>query len=381
MRLATSLLTAALAITSLSAQQPANSTQKRPMTFADLMAMKRVSDPQISPSGKWVLFSVMDVSLEKNTKTNHLWVVPLDGSAKERQVTSGDGESNGRFAPDGKSIALSMKDQIYTLPWDDAAGTVGSPAQVTNVNGGADGAIWSPDSKRLLFVVNVFPECSDLGDWSKEDACNADKQKAADASPVKAQIWDSLLYRHWDHFVGKRRSHIAVVDAPGEGGQAGHNLRDLTPRSAVGDAETPTFSLGGPLGYAWAPDSHEIAYETNLEVGFAKPGVFPQPGESTNNDIFTLKLDEPSAKAVKVSTSPGSDDGPQYSPNGKYLAWRSQARNGYESDRFGLVLYDRSRSIGRELVLKLRNPPGKPFDGWIDEFVWSGDSGAIIFAS
>ena len=75
MRLATSLLTAALAITSLSAQQP----QKRPITFADLMAMKRVSDPQISPSGKWVLFSVTDVSLEKNTKTNHLWAVPLDG--------------------------------------------------------------------------------------------------------------------------------------------------------------------------------------------------------------------------------------------------------------------------------------------------------------
>ena len=296
MRLATSLLTAALAITSLSAQQP----QKRPITFADLMAMKRVSDPQISPSGKWVLFSVTDVSLEKNTKTNHLWAVPLDGRAKEHQVTFGSGESNGRFAPDGKTIALTMKDQIYEMPWDDAAGKVGDPVQVTNANGGADGAIWSPDSKRLLFTVDVYPECSDLGDWSKEDACDADKQKAADASPVKAQIWDSLLYRHWDHFTGKRRSHIAVVDADG------HNLRDLTPRSAVGDAETPTFSLGGPLGYAWAPDSHEIAYVTNLEVGFAKPGVFPQPGESTNNDIFTLKLDEPSAKAVKVSTSPAA---------------------------------------------------------------------------
>ena len=115
MRLATSLLAAALAIASLSAQQP---QQKRPITFADLMAMKRVSDPQISPSGKWVLFSVTDVSLEKNTKTNHLWVVPLDGCAKEQQVTFGDGESNGRFAPDGKSIALTMKDQIY----DDALG-------------------------------------------------------------------------------------------------------------------------------------------------------------------------------------------------------------------------------------------------------------------
>ena len=90
-----------LAALPLAAQTP---PAKRPMTFADMMAMKRVSDPQISPSGRWVLFTVMDVSLEKNTKTNHLWVVPLDGSAKERQVTTGAGESNGRFSPDGKSV-------------------------------------------------------------------------------------------------------------------------------------------------------------------------------------------------------------------------------------------------------------------------------------
>jgi dipeptidyl aminopeptidase/acylaminoacyl peptidase len=369
MRLLLSLLAAALTLP-LAAQQP-----KRPITFADLMAMRRVSDPQISPSGKWVLFSVTDVSLEHNTKTNHLWIVPLDssanstgrGSLSEHQVTFGDGESNGRFAPDGKSIALTMKDQVFEMPWNDSTGSVGSPTQVTNVDGGADGAIWSPDSKRLLFTVSVYPECSDLGDWSKEDACDADKQKAADASPVKAQIWTHLLYRHWDHFLGDRRSHIVVVDADG------HNLRDLTPRSAVGDAETPTFSLGGPLGYAWAPDSHEIAYVTNLEVGFAKPGVFPQPGESTNNDIFTLKLDDPNAKAVKVSTSPGSDDGPQYSPDGKYLAWRSQARNGYESDKFDLVVMDRATHSIRNLTTK--------FDDWVDAFSWIDDSQHLFFSS
>ena len=94
-----------------SSQTPA----RRPITFADLMAMKRVSDPQISPSGKWVLFSVTDVSLEKNSKTNHLWVVPLAGGP-EAQVTFGDGESNGRFSPDGHSVSLSMKDQIYLAP-------------------------------------------------------------------------------------------------------------------------------------------------------------------------------------------------------------------------------------------------------------------------
>ena len=182
-------------------------TAKRAMTFADLMAMKRVSDPQISPSGKWVMFSVTDVELEKNTKVNHLWVVPLDGvgggtktnteiltggqndasktggggtgtnagilpsgqndsqrtgnddGLSERQITFGDGESFGRFSPDGKWVSISMKDQIYLAPWDEAKGTVGAARQLTHVaGGGADGAVWSPDSKRLMFTADVWPE-------------------------------------------------------------------------------------------------------------------------------------------------------------------------------------------------------------------------------
>jgi len=330
--------------------------QKRPMTFADLQAMKRVSDPQISPSGKWVMFSVTDVSLEKNTKTNHLWVVPIAGG-KETQVTFGDGESNGRFSPDGKMVSLTMKDQIYEMPWNEAKGTLGKTVEVTHVAGGADGAIWSPDSKRLLFVASVYPECSDSGDWAKEDACNKAKDDAAAANPVKAQSFDHLLYRHWNVWTGEKRSHVLVV------GMDGSNVRDLTPRSAVGDAETPTFSLGGPLGYAWAPDSKEIAYVTNLEAVKAA---------STNNDVFTLRLDEPGALAKKVSTAAGSDDGPAYSPDGKWLAWRSQARNGFESDKFRLMVMDRSSGVIKDLVPK--------FDNWVDEFVWQ-DSTTILFAS
>src|SRR5579871_4766710 len=153
-----------LACAGMALGQGAANQPKRPMTFADLMAMKRVSDPQISPSGKWVMFSVTDVSLEKNTKVNHLWVVPLNPSEQnsagavsaggaERQITTGDGESNGRFSPDGKWVSLSMKDQVYLAPWDEAAGTVGEAKPLTMVSGGADGAIWSPDSKRLMFTA------------------------------------------------------------------------------------------------------------------------------------------------------------------------------------------------------------------------------------
>ena len=341
-----------------------NGAPKRPMTFADLMAMKRVSDPQISPSGKWVLFSVMDVSLEKNTKVNHLWVVPIDGTAPQKQVTSNTGESFGRFSPDGQFVSYTgapTKDdpvsRITVAAWDEKTGTIGMGRTLQAVSGDADGAIWSPDSKHFLFTTQVYPECSNKPTWAEEDACDKAKDEAAEKSPVKAQIWEALLYRHWDQYTGAKRSHILVVDGVG-------NVRDLTPASAVGDAETPTWFLGGPLEHAWAPDSKEIAYVTNLD---------PVPAASTNNDVFTLRLDEPGAKAVKVSTSPGSDDAPAYSPDGKWLAFRSQKQAGFESDRFRLMLYDREKKTIKDAI--------KMWDLWVDEFTWSPDSARLYFAS
>jgi len=360
------------------------------MMFEDLQRMKRVNDPQVSPSGKWVMFSAVDVDLAANTKTSHLWVVPLAegreaggreegvGSSKrgavpsagssgggERQVTFWkDGESGGRFSPDGKKVLFVSADgaaggasQIFLADWDEAAGKIGTPRQLTHVSTEADGAIWSPDSQRILFVSRVYPECSTQDSWLHEDQCNKRKDDEAAKSPVKAMVFDQLLYRHWNSYVGPKRSHVLVVSATD-----GNAVRDLTPGQDVTDAEVPTFSLGGPLGYAWAPDSKEIAYVTNFDL---------VPAASTNNDIYTLRLDEPGARPVKISTSPGSDDGPAYSPDGKWIAFRSQDRAGYESDRFRLMLFDRASKETKELLPK--------FDGWVDEFVWGPDSNVILF--
>ena len=184
---------------------------KRPMTFADLMAMKRVSDPQVSVSGKWVLFSVTDVSLEKNTKVRIIfgwW--GCDGAAKERQVTTGGGESGGRFSPDGKSVMYAADGQLVVAGWDDAAGTLGKGRAVTSLETGADGGVWAPDSKHFLFVSEVYPGCEAQGAGRREAEakCNAEKDAAAAKSPVKAEIFTDLLYRHWDHYLGEKRSHI-----------------------------------------------------------------------------------------------------------------------------------------------------------------------------
>src|SRR5271168_5105548 len=343
-----------------------SSAGTRPMTFADLQRVKRVSDPQISPSGRWVMFSVTDVDLGKNTKVNHLWVVPLQGAAKERQVTFWkEGESGGRFSPDGRQVLFTATDsktglsQIFLASWNDRSGTLGTPTRLTSVSTEADGAIWSPDSQRILFVSRVYPECSEGSSWVEEENCNKRKDDDAAENTVKAQIWDHLLYRHWNNYVGLKRSHVLLVSATD-----GNAVRDLTPREDIGDADAPTFSLGGPLGYAWAPDGKEIAYVTNLDL---------VPAASTNNDVFTLRLDTPGAKPLKISLGLGSDDGPAYSPDGRWLAFRSQARAGYESDRFRLMLLDREMMQSTELLPK--------FDRWVDEFAWGPDSRAVYIAS
>jgi dipeptidyl aminopeptidase/acylaminoacyl peptidase len=343
----------------------AQTITKRPMTFADLQAMKRIGDPQVSPSGKWVLFSVTDVSLEKNTKTNHLWVVPIAGG-KEVQLTSGTGESNGRFSPDGRSVMYSSDQggsgQIWVAPWDDAAGTMAAGRQVTRLETEADGAIWAPDSEHFLFVSNVYPECESRKDGSarfeEEAQCNAEKDAAAAKNPVKAQIFDHLLYRHWNAYQGAKHSHIFYAST------AGGAPEDLTPASVIGDHEAPTFSVGGPQDYAISPDGKEIAYVVNLEE---------VPAASTNNDIYVLRIGAAPSTAKKVSTSPGSDDSPEYSPDGKWLAWRSQARNGFESDLFKLVAMDRASGMIKDFTPKL--------DNWVDEFTWAPDSKHIAFAN
>ncbi len=397
------------------AQTPATATQKEPsatlmgepetatagrraMTFADLQRMRRLSDPQISPSGKWVMFSAIDVDLSANTKVTHLWVVPLAGG-NEHQITFWkEGEGDGRFSPDGRYISFVSVDggtssQIYLADWNEGEGKIGPPRQLTHVSTEADGAVWSPDAKRILFTSRVYPECSDEETWHDEENCNHRRDDAAQKSQVKAMVFDHLLYRHWNSYIGPKRSHVLVVSATD-----GNDVRDLTPRRWIGDAEAPVFSLGGPTGYAWAPDSHEIAFVTNLDA---------VPAASTNNDVFTLRLDAAGERPVKISTSPGSDDAPAYSPDGRWIAFRSQARAGYESDRFRLMVYDRSQT-----PLRQDNPaPEQPrsqkgqethtephqgstdeaegslknllprFDQWVDEFAWAPDSKTIYFVS
>jgi dipeptidyl aminopeptidase/acylaminoacyl peptidase len=356
LKITTALL---LAATLASAQ-----TAKRPMTFEDMMHMKRLGSTAVSPDGKWLGYSVTTVDLEKNTKTAELWLQPIAGGDPIKLSVGQPGDDGIQFAPDGKHILfLSSRElasqQVYTADFDTATGSASNVRHASANWDGVDNAKWAPDSQSIAYTAEVYPDCPAIvvDDFATGDRCNMDRDIAIRDSKVKAQIFTHLLYRHWNHFTGDKRSHIFLAHISGES----ITIRDLNPNDPH---DVPPFSLEGGGGFAISPDSKELAFTENLD---------PEPAISTNADIFTLDLTNPAAKPVKVSTSQGGDFNPAYSPDGKYLAWRSQLRPGYESDKFRLLLYDRAAKTTKDLLPK--------FDNWVDEFAWSLRSSNIYFTS
>jgi len=356
---------------------------KRPFTFEDMMKLKRVGEPEVSPDGKWVIFSVVDVDLAANTKTPHIWIVPVAGG-EEREIIADQDADRPRWSPDGKRFAfLSTKEggsQVWIADFDSNTGAVGRSRRLTAAPGEAGGELWSPDGKYILFVSDVYPECG--GTSAEEQECNKKKFKDAEQSKVKATIFDHLLYRHWNSYKEGKRSHIFVYPADGPGFPIANtsgivevysgpytydDLRDLTP----GDFDAPVFSVGGQDDYAFSPDGQEICYASNHDKN---------PAASTNNDLWLVPVnvgaDASSAQIIAMTKNitadnPASDSTPLYSPDGKYIAFRAQQRPGYESDRFRLMLYDRKTGEKKNLT--------EDFDGWVGTTAWAPDSSNIYF--
>ncbi|HKW18706.1 MAG TPA: S9 family peptidase, partial [Terriglobales bacterium] len=370
--------------------------QKHPFTFEDMMALKRVEEPEVSPDGKWVLFAAVDVDLKANTKTPHVWVVPLSEAqgpstqlgmteskggmpGGEREIISDQDADRPRWAPDGKRFAfVSTKEdgsQIWIADFDVATGTVTGKHRLTNIATEANGELWSPDGKNILFESDVYPECE--GTPQQETDCNAKTLIDKKNSKVKALIFTHLLYRHWNAYKEGKRTHLFVV--PSDTGALGMNHRalypvindgrDLTP----GDYDAPVFSLGGQDDYAFSPDGQEICYASNHDA---------MPAASTNNDLFTVPVNFPAdatSKDVIAATkditaeNKAADNSPLYSPDGKYIAYRAQQRPGYESDRWRLMLYDRKTREKRNMTERL--------DHWVGSFVWRPDMRGLYFAA
>ena len=317
--------------------------QKQPFTAETMFKIARIGDPALSPNGRLVAFTVETVDLEKNLKPEQIYVVPVDGGVPRQLTQDGTSNERPRWTPDSRQIYFASNrgggQQIWIM---DADGS--HPRQITHLSTEASGELVSPNGVKLVFLSSVYPLCGE------DDVCNKRELDQDAQSKAKARVYTSLLFRHWTQWEGKRRQHIMSMNVDGTG------LKDLTP----GEREVPPFSLGGPDDYAISPDSMEVAFVTNTD---------PEPAVSTNSDIYTVSIDGGDAK--KITINAGADNSPQYSPDGKYLAYRTQTRTGYESDRWRLMVYD--RSTGRPTNLT------EGLDRWVGSFTWSPDSNRIFF--
>src|SRR6266478_3676480 len=327
--------------TNISAQEAVKHT----ISFDDMMQMHRVSDATISPDGKWVAFAAATPDMIANRNASNIWIVSA-GGGDAVQLTQSGHDSAPAWSPDGKTLAfLSSRDgtsQVYVLSMEG-----GEAHSVTQLSTGADLVKWSPDGKTIAFTSSVYPDC-------KDDACNKKRDEEKEKNKVKARVYEQLLYRHWDHWYEGKRSHLFVEPADG-GGEA----RDL---NAGANYDVPPDQRGGPEDINFSPDSKEICFTAATDKVEAI---------STNGDLFVAPT--AGGEAKKITTNPGFDSNPVYSPDGKFIAYHAQLVPGYEADRWRVMLYDRGAGRIENLT--------ETFDRSAEELAWSPDSKTIYFTA
>lgn len=312
-----------------------------PFTISELLSVKRVSDPQLSPDGQTVLFTVGVVNKDANRVVSQIYRVNIEGS-NMKQLTTGDRSSSSpRWSPDGRRIAFATGGQIWTMKPDGS-----DRDQLTKISTGAGNPVWSPDGKWIAFNSDVYPEC-------QTDECNKTEDAKAESSKVQAKVTERLLYRHWVEWRDRKRTHVFIV--PTSGGAA----FDVTP----GDFDSPPYAASTGVDYAFSPDSSEIAFLKNPD---------PVEATSTNSDIIVSSLVEKRQKNITAGNK-GYDASPMYTPDGRYILYRSQATATFESDRWRIMRYDRGSGETVELT--------RGYDNYVDEMTLSPDGKTIYFTS
>lgn len=333
----------------------------RAMTVDDLLAVKGVSDPQVSPDGKLVVYVVSELDRATEKSNSDLYLIPSGGGEPRRLTTATGSDNHPRWSPDGRSIAfLSTRGgsaQVWLLPVDG-----GEARPLSKLPVDVAGPIWSPRGDRVAFTAEVYPG------KTPEETAAIDEAKAKEKSRVKT--YDKLMVRHWDQWDDGKRSHLFLADV------ATGKARDLSPKFAV---NIPPAPFGGSSDYAFSPNGNELAFTAEPSRDLAW---------STNTDVWIVSAAGNEPQNLTVD-NPGADAQPSYSPDGDYLAYLSQARAGFEADRWVLKVRDRDSGESSEVTDRIdrsvqsfawggSREVTRPFEGTVrDLFVVLDDSGSV----
>ena len=327
------MTTSALLALALAAAMTA---EKRPFTVDDLVATPRVAAPTVSPDGELVAFTVARPAADLSRLESSLWVVSTSGGEPRRLTTSaGERVSSPRFSPDGRRVAFvstrGASAQAFTIAVDG-----GEARPATALASEVSDLFWSADGKSLLVTSDVDPGCG------ADAACHAAREKELKDAP---HLTTRLLFRHWNAWRERLRSHVLRV--PLEGGP----IVDLTP----GDHDVPPFQRG---------DAGDLTLDASGGALLFTMVADPVEAISTNADVYAVPL--AGGPARRLTQGPGWDGTPRPAPGGKLLAWRSQARPGFESDKFRLMVGGAAGEAPRDLTASL--------DLSVHELAWLSDA-------
>jgi dipeptidyl aminopeptidase/acylaminoacyl peptidase len=299
----------AAAITTLAATAAAKG-----LTVDDMLAMQRVSDPQPSPDGKWVAFSVRDTDVAANRGRFDVWLAAVDASSVARLTTHPENDNEARWSPDGAWLyflsSRSGSSQVWRI-----RPTGGEAEQVTRLGTDVNGYRVMPDGKRLVLAIEVWPDARTLADSIERDEAQA-------RAKVKARAYDQPLFRHWDQWEDGKHSHLFVWASDAD-------VRDLTPGMRT---DAPIRPFGGMEQTSLSPDGKWLAYVARVggrEIAW-----------TTNTDVFLVPTDGRSRATNLTAANPAYDVEPSFSPDGASLAFLSMKRPGFEADRQRVTIYD-----------------------------------------
>ncbi|PID62539.1 MAG: dipeptidyl aminopeptidase [Ignavibacteriae bacterium] len=317
---------------------------KRAITVEDLWNMERIGSYNVSPDGSKIIFDLTVYSMEENKGETSVWIINSDGSSQKKLL---DDASVLQFSKDGKKFFFKKDKQVYSC---DLEGN--NQKQITDFYSGVNCSEFSNDESEILFSSMVYPECT-------TQDCNKKKDKEKEESKVKAEIFTELMYRHWNDWRGPKISHLFLYDIKT------NKYIDLNLNSK---SDVPPLALGSSNDFSFSPTSSEIAFATNESDFIAT---------STDNNIFLMRLSDVNENGKtpyqKISISEGSDVQPVFSPNGKYIAYCSMERAGFEADKQRIMLYN--------LITKKTTNITADYDFSAGEIIWSNDSKAIYFTA
>ena len=339
------------------AQAPQRDDAPRPFTARDLNMLDRVSDPRLSPDGRWTLYALRSTDWEANRGRNALWIVETAGGTSaggtpRRLPASEGGAASGRWGPGESIYFLSSRSGSSQVWRTDAQGD--AAFQVTSLPVDVGGFRLSPDGRRLLVSAAVFPDCAD-----DELACTKGRMDAQEKAKATGVTHDRLFVRHWDEWAGGTRNHLFALALDAQGRTAGAPV-SLT-RSVDGDV--PSRPFGDEADFVFTPDGRSVIYAVRT-AGRTEAW-------STNFDLWRVNADGTGAAVNLTADNLAWDATPVVSPDGSRLAYLAMRRPGFEADRFRVMVRDLATGRTRELAPRWDRSPSK--------IEWSRD-GRTLFA-